>query len=119
MKKLILMAIALLALVLFGASAAFAAASANGPLVTTAGSSAKFYHSGDYFTICDTRGEGDWVYVKFHYSGHGDIQLENHGGNGSCINRAYNITEGVTVEYKSCISDAFNDTCSGWVKGVA
>lgn len=103
-----------------------ATAGTNGPVASTDGSSAQFFHSGDKFKICDIDSDGDSVYVQFHYEGSGgDIRLNYTGGtnggtNGSgCVMRTYNVGEGKTVFYKSCQNDAFNDTCSSEVTGIA
>lgn len=122
MKKLIAVGAALTFFTFVGNSPAFGGT--NGPLATTDGSSVKFYNAGDYFHICDTDADGDSVYVSFHYSGSGGELRLNYtggvaGGTNGCINRTYNIGEGKTVYYKSCESDAFRDTCSDYVTGVA
>jgi hypothetical protein len=58
--------------------------------------------------------------VSFHYDGSGgELRLNWTGGAGTCGNRSYNIGEGKNVYYKSCQDDAFGDTCSGYVRGVA
>lgn len=117
--KVVAFFVALPAIVLLGAQPAFAGT--NGPLSSTPGSSARFFHDGDYFRICDTRADGDPVYVEFYYSGSGgEIRLNWTGGNGTCTNRTYNIAEGKTVHYRSCVDDSFNDTCADdYVTGVA
>lgn len=118
MRKLMAVLSAVLLFLFIGASPAFAGT--NGPIVSTDGSTAKWYHDGDYFHICDTDSDGDSVYVSFYYSGSGgDIRLNWTGGAGTCVNRSYNIGEGKDVWYKSCQDDAFGDTCSGYVRGVA
>ncbi|HEY0167274.1 MAG TPA: hypothetical protein VGB75_09540 [Jatrophihabitans sp.] len=118
MRKLVTVVIAALLFLSLGASPAFAGT--NGPIVSTDGSTAKFFADGDYFHICDTDSDGDSVYVSFYYSGSGgDIRLNWTGGAGTCVNRTYNIGEGKAVYYKSCQDDAFTDTCSGYVKGTA
>lgn len=118
MKRLLTFGAAAVLFTVLGSGTAFAGT--NGPLVTTDGSSAKFFHDGDYFHICDTDADGDSVYVSFHYSGSGgELRLNWTGGAGTCVNRTYNIGEGKDVYYKSCQDDAFTDTCSGYVKGTA
>lgn len=105
-------------LVVGTAPAAFAGS--NGPLASTNGSTARFFHDGDYFKMCDTASDGHSVYVKFKYSGSGgELKLSWTGGADSCVNRTYNIGEGKTVQYKSCVADTAWDTCSGWKEGVA
>lgn len=118
MKRTLVLALAVPALVIGGAPAAFAGS--DGPLATTGGSTAKWRHADDTFRICDTNADGHSVYVKFYYSGSGgELQLNWTGGADTCTVRAYNIGEGKTVTYKSCIADTLWDTCSGWVEGVA
>jgi hypothetical protein len=109
------------AVVLFlGVGTGIASAGTNGPIASTGGSTAQFLHSGDIFRICDTNSDGNSVYVKFHYSGSGgDVRLNWTGGSGTCTDRPYNIGEGKTVYYTSCISDTLWDTCSGEKSGVA
>jgi len=118
MKKLLAVVTAVLMFTFLGSGTAFGGT--NGPLVTTDGSTARWFADGDYFHICDTDSDGDSVYVSFHYSGSGgELRLNWTGGAGTCVNRTYNIAEGVRVYYKSCQDDAFTDTCSGYVSGVA
>jgi hypothetical protein len=116
--RMLTLPFALVLAIVIGYGPAFA--DTNGPLATTGGSSAQWFHSGDYFRICDTRSDGDAVYVKFSYSGSGgDIILRWSGGSGTCTNRTYNITEGRTVTYRSCVDDFPPDTCSSPKTGVA
>jgi hypothetical protein len=97
-----------------------ALAGSNGPLVTTDGSSAQFFHNGDKFKICDTDSDGDSVYVKFQVgSSDSDVRLNYSGGAPGCVTRTYNISEGKKVYYKSCQDDTFRDTCSSTVVGTA
>lgn len=118
MKKLLAVALSLPVLAVAGAPAAFAGI--DGALATTSGSSAKWRHADDTFRICDNASDGHSVYVKFYYSGSGgELQLNWTGGAGTCTVRPYDIGEGKTVTYKSCIADTLWDTCSGWVTGVA
>lgn len=118
MKRLLAVVTTVLMFTFLGSGTAFAGS--NGPIVSTDGSTAKFFADGDYFHICDTDADGDSVYVSFHYSGSGgELRLNWTGGSGTCVNRTYNIGEGKTVYYKSCQDDAFTDTCSGYVSGVA
>lgn len=119
MKRSILaLPIALFFALFVGTPAAFAGS--NGPVASTDGSTAQWMHQYDYFNICDTDADGDWVYVEFYYSGSGgNLKLNWTGGANTCVARGYNIGEGKTVHYRSCQDDAFNDTCSGWKSGVA
>jgi hypothetical protein len=114
----ILAAGAAVGVVILTSPAAFAGT--NGPLATSGGSSAKWFHSGDYFHLCDTRSDGDPVYVEFSYSGSGgEIRLNWSGGADTCVDRTYNVGEGKTVRYHTCVDDTFNDTCSVYKEGVA
>lgn len=118
MRRLFTLVTASAVFIALGTGPAFAGT--NGPWVTTDGSSAKWFHDGDYFRICDTDADGDSVYVEFYYSGSGgNIRLNWTGGNGTCTDRSYNIGEGKDVFYRSCQDDTPPDTCSGWVRGVA
>jgi hypothetical protein len=118
MKRVITIATAAVAFI--GLSTAPAAAGTNGPVASTDGSTAQFFHDGDKFKICDTDSDGDSVYVEFNYSGSGgDIRLNWTGGEGTCTTRTYNIGEGKTVNYKSCQDDTAWDTCSGYKQGEA
>lgn len=123
MKKIGFILMSAAAMILWGASPAFAGT--NGPLATTDGSSAQFFHTSangnEYFRICDTDADGDSVYVSFNYSGSGgDIRVNNTAGSASpCKIFSLNIAEGKTVNYKSCQDDSFGDTCSGTKQGIA
>jgi hypothetical protein len=108
------------AILFTGLSTGTSWAGSNGPIASTDGSTAQFFHDGDNFKICDTDSDGDSVYVSFNYSGSGgDIRLNWTGGSGTCTTRSYNIGEGKTVNYKSCQDDALGDTCSAYKQGTA
>lgn len=118
MRRILVTTAATVLFIGLGSGSAFAGM--DGPTVKTDGSSAKFFNVGDKFEICDTDSDGDAVYVSFYYAGSGgSVRLNNPNGAGTCLTRSYNIPEGRRVYYKSCQDDAFADTCSAYVTGVA
>ena len=81
-----------------------AVAGTNGQYSSTSGSTAKFFHSGDYLEVCDTGGDGWSVYAKYFYNGMSTERSTGqwNGGATTCHNFSTgNPAEGLTVSYRA------------------